>query len=53
MGVTVPGVLSTRSDFFPHFLVVEAWNSPSARPLANGARAREQQCLLNPTGRPA
>jgi len=40
MGVTVTGVLSTRSDFFAHFLVAEAWNSPPARPLANVARAR-------------
>jgi len=40
MGVTVTLVLSTRSGFFAHFLIVGACNSPPARPLANGARAR-------------
>jgi len=39
MGVTETLLLSTRSGFFSHFLVVGVCNSPFAQPLANGAGA--------------
>jgi len=39
MEVTVTLLLSTRMWLFAHFLVVRVWDSPLARPLANGAGA--------------